>query len=140
MVKDLKRVIDKYERNASAAADEYVAGLKNPKRGPVTGAIANRATLEAKMKQKSTWDKWEANLKAVGDDGVLKAAIDKGSLNYPTGIAAGIPKMRKFLEQFLPHLEAGRSSIDRMQKRTIEESIAKNAAQIRHNAKFSYKK
>ncbi len=139
MVKDVSRWVGKYEQRASVAEDDYRHGVQNPKRGPASAAIANRKAIEAKMAAKSTWDKWESKLRAVGDEGVIKAAVEKGAPRYVAGVRAGLPKVQRFAEQFSAHLEAGQKAVLAMPKITEADSEARMIAMSRHNRKFRFK-
>lgn len=130
----------KYEKRATIARPEYEAGVKNPKRDPIEAAIAQKETMVAKLTEVLAGNKWENALRFVGQSGWQKAALEKGASRYPEGIRAGIGKVKDFVGKFTPHLEAGMAEVENMPKRTIEESIAKSAAMIRHNAEFTYKK
>jgi len=140
MVKDVSRWTNKYEQRASAATDEYVAGVQSPKRPPASSAIANRKTFEQKMAQKDTFDKWEGGLRAVGDEGVIKAAIEKGAPRYAPGIRAGMPKVVDFANKFSAHLDAGQKKVLAIPKVTLADSEKRMVEMMRHNATFRYKK
>jgi hypothetical protein len=92
------------------------------------------------MAAKETWDKWEAALRYVGDEGWKDAALKKGAPRYTDGVTYGLPKFTDFASKFKAHLDAGLPAIRAMPRRTLDESIAKAAAMIKHNAKFVYKK
>ena len=134
------RWLRKYESRTAVAEDDYRFGVQNPKRPPASAAIGARKTLETKMSSKATWDKWEAALKYVGDDGVIKAAVEKGAPRYVPGVRASLDKVRDFASKFAPYLEAGQKKVLSMPKVTLDDSIARSAAMIRHNAGFRYKK
>lgn len=140
MVKPVDKWVGKYSDRASVAEGDYEYGVRNPKRPPVSAAIANRDALQKKMAMKETWDKWEAGLKFVGDAGVMNAAATKGKERYVSGVRAGIDKVRDFASKFASHLEAGQRKVWAMPKVTTEDSVNRAAAMIRHNATFRYKK
>lgn len=45
-------------------------------------------------------------------------------------------KMKAFLDDFLPYLQTGLATIDKMPSVTLEDGIAKATAMIRYNAKY----
>ena len=140
MVKAVDRWVKKYEDRATVATEDYKYGIENPSRSPIEGAIAQRKSLEAKMRDPKTWDKWENALKFVGDEGWKKGCTEKGADRYPTGIRAGLSKYSDFASKFADHLEAGVSKVKAMPKITIDDSVKRAEAMIRHNASFTYKK
>lgn len=137
---DQSRWVDKYERRATVARVDYEAGVKKPKRNPIEAAIAAKETMVAKLTEVLAGTKWEDALRFVGEEGWRTAALKKGAPRYPEGIRAGLNKVKDFVGKFAPHLEAGMADVEKMPKRTLEESIEKAAAMIRHNAAFTYKK
>jgi hypothetical protein len=140
MAKPAERWVGKYQARTSVARPDYEWGVQNPSRGPITAAIGAKETLMAKMAARETWDKWEAALRYVGDEGWKDAALKKGAPRYTDGVSYGLPKFTDFASKFKAHLDAGLPAIRAMPRRTLEESIAKAAAMIKHNAKFTYKK
>lgn len=140
MVKSVESWLRKYEERATVATEDYKRGVANPKRPPATAAIQARKAIEAKMRSKETWDKWESNLRQVGDDGVIRAALEKGADRYAPGVRAGLPKVQQFAQQFSTHLEAGQKKVLAMPKITLDDGIKRAEAMIRHNAGFRFKK
>ncbi|MCD6590272.1 hypothetical protein J7K74_03775 [Candidatus Woesearchaeota archaeon] len=114
--------------------------IKQPRRDPIKAAISMRSTLEAKMADKSTWDKWQEKLEGIGFEGWLDATLNKGVPRFVPGIEYGFKYYKAFAEQFSKHLEEGLKKVLAMPKRTLDESIARAAEMIRHNAKFRFKK
>jgi len=140
LVKPADRWLKKYEARTAVAVDDYKWGVQNPKRPPATTAIANRDVLEKKMAMKETWDKWEGSLAWVGDEGVIKAAVEKGADRYPPGVRFGLPKVDMFIDAFRPHLEKGVEEVFKIKKITLEDAVERAATMIRHNAAFVFKK
>ena len=140
MSKPSERWVSKWDRRTAVAGDDYKWGVENPARGPATAAIAARATLEQKMAQKETWNKWEDGLKFVGDDGVKAAASVKGTARYGPGITYGTPKYTDFAGKFKTHLDTELPTIQKMSTATLDQAAAKAVAMMKANAKFRYKK
>jgi len=140
MVKEVDRWVKKYEERASVATEDYKYGVQNPSANPIEQAIVHRKDLEAKMRAKETWDKWENALKYVGLEGWQKGALEKGVARYSEGVRAGLNKYKDFASKFKEHLEKGVATVKAMPKTTLEDSIKRAEAMIRHNASFRYKK
>lgn len=136
MVKDLDVWVEKYDRNARNAGPSYEAGIKAVSVDPTAEAVKARATFEAKMTDPKTFEKWEAGLNRWDADSWKKRTLAKGVKRYPDGIREGIEEYKKFAEEFKPHLEAGQAKVKEMSNVTLEDSIARSAAMIRHNAEF----
>jgi len=138
--KPVELAAKKYLERARAGAKLYEERIKTPRRDPTKAAISMRDTLEAKMRDKKTWDKWEERLASVGFEGWLDATLTKGVPRYVPGVEYGFKYWKDFYEQFKPHLEEGMRKVHAMPRVTLEDSIARAAEMIRHNAKFRYKK
>jgi hypothetical protein len=76
--------------------------------------------------QKVTLDDW-------------KKAMDKGISRVAGGAEAALPKMEEFMKDFLPYVEEGAAQVRAMPNLTLEDSIARSAAMIRHNANYKKK-
>lgn len=140
VAKPVDKAVEKYIERARAGKALYEYFIQRPRRGPATAAIAARKNLEEKMRLKETWDKWEARLAGVGDKGVITAAVTKGVPRFVPGIEYGAKFWEQFYKEFKPHLEAGLAEVLTMPKVTLDDSIARAAAMIKHNAKFRFVK
>jgi len=133
-------ILQKWVERAKAGAALYREHTATPKRDPTAAAISMKASWQAKMRAEETAAKWEQGLRNVGFQGYLYGVQVKGVQRFTSGIDAGAPYMQQFLSQFLPHVAAGLSQIYRMPKATLEDSIQRAAAMIRHNARFRFQK
>ncbi|MBW2560141.1 MAG: hypothetical protein JRE40_04705 [Deltaproteobacteria bacterium] len=140
MVKPAARWTEKYKARTAVARPDYEWGIANPARPPTDAAIAQKATLKAKMADAATWDKWESGLRFVGNEGWAKAAKEKGAERYTRGVEFGLPKQADFASKFEPYLKSGVDAVHKMANISLEDKIARAGAMIRHNAKFRYKK
>jgi len=125
---------------ARVARPFYIYGVQNPKVSPTEAAIAMKDTWRQIMSRTETVEKWAANRAAVGDVGWLAGILGKGADRYVPGVEFGIGKYLDFASEFYPYLEKKLPEIKRMPKVTIEDSINRAAAMIRHNHAFHYKK
>ena len=116
----------------------YVAGVKNPKRSPTEAALSMKDTWRRKMALPETAEKWAKRRAAAGDEGWLAGIELKGADRWPQGTEFGSAKILDFMNKFLPHLAAGLNQVYKMPRVTLEDSINRAAAMIRHNAKFTY--
>lgn len=63
-------------------------------------------------------------------------SIGKGANRLLSGIQAAKPKMLKFWQAFVPHLQEGQRMLEGMPRGGLENGIARATAMIRHNAEF----
>jgi len=139
-LKPIETIVQKWAERAKAGLELYKIYTASPKRDPTAAAISMKSTIQAKMSKPETWAKWENALRNVGFSGWLYGVQTKGVQRFTGGIDAGAPYMNQFMSQFLPHLAAGLAEVYRLPKVTLEDSIARAAAMIRHNAKFTFNK
>lgn len=80
--------------------------------------------------------KIERGLRAVSLSDWKGVTVTKGVANIPSGVAAAKAKVEKVAGALLAHIDAGVESVKAMSDVTIEDSIARSAAMIRHMATF----
>lgn len=127
---------EKWARNLRASTTDVQQGVQG-----VTTAPTQQAAAKI--------DKMRQNFNAAIDDGKVSrglgrvtleqwksAMIDKGIPRLGAGADAAKPKLANFMSEFLPHLDAGVATVARMPDMTLEDSVARAAAMIRHNASF----
>lgn len=127
-------VAAKWASRLSASTTEIQNGVNQVQTAPGQAAAAQADLWLAKVM--ASKDKWKNNVGKVSLADWKNKMLTVGVPRIASGATANQPKMAAFMSQFLPYLEAGRATIDAMPKMSIEDSIAKAAAQIRYNAKF----
>lgn len=124
----------KWVTNLSGATERMKAGAMAVQTAP--GALAAAAADKWLAKVTQAKDKFARNSRAVTLAQWQAAYTGTGISRVAQGAQAKQSKVQDFMTQFLPHLAAGAQVIDKMPTNTLEDGIAKAAAQIRHNAKF----
>lgn len=124
---------EKWKRNTSAATQDVIRGVKAVEQAP--GAKAAAASGKWLARVSSAEAKYKQNVGAVSLAD-WQAATEAGASRIAAGVQAKAGKMERFMADFLPHLDRGRAAIAQMPTNTLEESIAKMATQVRHNAAF----
>lgn len=140
MGKTPAEIAEKWKRRASAATQDYKDGVNRVTESPTAKAAAKQEKMKANLIKAIDDGKWAKGLKAVSLEDWKKAAMVKGAANFATGVNASEDKMRDFMIEVMPHIEAGKAIIDKMPDITIEDSIARQAEWTRHMAKFKRKK
>lgn len=129
-------VAAKHKKNAGAAVKDYKDGIMRVKVAPGEKAAASKDKMRANLLKKIDDGTWEKRVAGVTLPQWQAATAGKGAERYTGGINAGEKKMRDFMEEFLPHLERGVTAVEQMDNLTLEDSINRVAAMIRHNASF----
>lgn len=79
-------------------------------------------------------DKWKANVSRVSLADWQAAAAGRGVDRIGSGAQAAIPKFQSFMQQFLPHVMAGRNALPA--RGTLDQNINRAVQMMRHNASF----
>lgn len=100
------------------------------------GQLASQAADKWLAKVTAAKAKFAARTQSVSLQDWQNAMTQYGIPRIAQGATAKQSKMLNFQTEWLAYLAANQSKIDRMQKVTIEDGIAKVTAQIRLNAAF----
>lgn len=123
----------KWARNLGAATQDIAAGIDRVTTAPGQKAAAASGKWLAKVSQSEP--KFKNNVAAVSLSSWQASAKD-GVNRVASGANAKKGKMESFATEFYAHLDRGAAAINSMPTNTVEDGIAKAAAQIRHNASF----
>jgi len=124
---------NKWAQRLGAATADIQRGIAGVTQAPGQKAAAKKDKWLQKVTQSQ--DKFATNVAAVTLDSWKQAATD-GVSRVAAGANAKKGKMEAFQTEFFAHLDRGAPAINAMPTNTVEDGIAKAAAQIRHNANF----
>jgi len=130
------QVTEKLIRNLQAATESVRSGVQSVTTSPTEQAAEQADLMLLKITEAVNSGKWGDALRKVSLNEWKNAMLDKGLPRISSGIAAAKPKIQAFFEDWLPYEEAISQTVKAMPKGTIEDSIARAAAVIRHNANF----
>lgn len=136
MAKDAQTVANLWAQRLSGATAEITAGVRAVQTAPGIAAAQKVDTWLAKLQ--ASREKWVRNVSAVSLASWQTSMIDKGIPRVASGANAAIPKMQKFMTQFLPYVEQGAQTVRAMPNATLEDGVQRAAAMIRYNAQFQY--
>jgi hypothetical protein len=125
----------KWVQNLSAATERMTAGAQSVTVAPGQQAAASADKWLAKVTASKA--KFAANVGAVSLASWQASYVNIGIPRVAQGAQAKQAKVQTFMSQFLPYLQTGVATIDRMPSTTLEDGIARATAMIRYNAKFS---
>lgn len=123
----------KWALRTAAASGDAARGIERVQSAP--GQAAARAAEKWHTKVSQAKPKFAANSAAVSLEEWRAAAI-AGTSRIASGVEAKKGKQERFMAEFLPHLDRAAAAIAAMPTTTVDQAIAKSAAQIRHNAAF----
>lgn len=88
-VKDLARSSAKWVRQSGAAAEEYAAGIRNPRRDWAEATKSAASTYKTAITQAAAEGRFEKGVAKAGTGKWQKNAIEKGVARWPEGIRVG---------------------------------------------------
>src|SRR5882672_12847545 len=91
-IPDAATVVAKWQQRASAAQQDYAAGVQNTASDPTALAIQAGPRYLQKVTESFNNGKWANGLRRVGKAGWQQAVADKGVNNYVNGINAATVK------------------------------------------------
>lgn len=127
-------VAQHWAERLGGSTDKIRQGVQRVTQAPGAKAAAS-ANLWLARTQASV-DKYRRNVGRVSLADWQQAMEQKGLARVASGASAAVPKMTQFLTEFLPYVDSGAQQVRSMPKGGIEQSIARAAAMIRHNANF----
>lgn len=124
-------------RNAMAGAGKKLTdGVNAVTEAPTAKAARRIDAMVAGVQRAAADGRIQRGLERVSLEDWKKAMLDKGAGRVAAGAAAAEPKMRAFMEEFLPHVQSGVNKLQSMPRGDIETNIARAVEMMRHNASF----
>lgn len=129
-----QQATDKWRNNISAATERMTTGAQAVQEAP--GLAAARAADKWLARVTASKDKFKTNVAAVPLASWQASFINIGIPRVAQGATAKQGKVLAFMNQWLPYLQTGVATIDKMPSVTLEDGVARATAMIRYNAKF----
>ncbi len=130
---------DKHNRRTKAALEDMRAGVQAVTEAPTAKAAAKQEKMRQRLLEALESGKWANGLKRVSLEEWKEKMIELGLNRVASGLDANKNKVQEFASQLLPHIEAGQKVIEKMPDVTLEDSINRMTAFIRHMSKFQRK-
>lgn len=124
----------KWLAGLSGATDRMTTGAQAVQTAPGQLAAAAADKWLARVTQAKA--KFAANVSAVSLQSWQNSYINIGIPRVAQGATAKQGKMLNFMNQWLPYLQTGVTTIDKMPSVTLQDGIARATAMITYNAKF----
>lgn len=124
----------KWQSRLSGSTQEITQGVQGVTVAP--GQTAAKSVDKWLQNVQASKAKWVAKVSAVSLSDWQQKMIEVGIPRVASGASANVGKVQAFQAKFLPHLDAGVAKVRAMPNLTLEDSIARAAAMIRHNASF----
>lgn len=126
--------VSKWLANIGGASERMQSGAMRVNVAP--GQKAADAADKWLTKVTQAKEKFRRNVGRVSLSDWQNSYINVGIPRVSQGAQAKQAKFAAFFDEYLPYLERGLQTIDKMPSTTIEDGIARATAMIRYNAKF----
>lgn len=127
---------EKHARRLKASVEDIRRGIERVTQNPCELAAAKADKMLSKLTESVQNGKWAKGLKKVSLEDWKDKMTNKGVPRISGGIDGAKDKVIAFANVLLPHVDAGVSKVKGMADLTIDDSINRAAAFIRHMADF----
>lgn len=127
---------EKWGRRLKGAIPDVETGVDRVTEAPGKKAAAAKNKWIAKLTSKSVQDKWERRVGAVPLEVWKQKMLTKGVGRIAAGVDDAGPKVTAFAIKLFAHQNSGLTKIDAMADLTLEDSIGRATAWIRHMAAY----
>ncbi len=124
----------KWTRNISAATQDITRGVQAVTTAPGQAAAAQSQKWLQNIQ--NSVGKWKSRVAAVSLADWQQSMINIGIPRIAQGAQQKQGKVTAFMQEFLPYLQTGVATVERMPSLSLEDNIQRAVAMIRHNSKF----
>ena len=136
MAKNAQQVADKWARNLAGSTESIKSGIAAVSVAPTEKAALAADRYASGVAASVASGDYQKGLRRVSLEDWRRAIINKGIPRIAAGAAESKPKMAAFLQEFLPHVEAGQRALESMPKGDLETNLQRAVSMMRHNASF----
>jgi len=131
---------EKWGRRLKGATQDIKDGVNAVTTAPSQQAVAKQDKMKANLIRAIDDGIWAAGLGKVTLSDWKRDMTEKGVPAISRGVDIATPKVQQFAAVLLPHIEAGKASIESMPDLTLEDNIQRMEKMVRHMADLKYKK
>jgi len=112
------KMATKLINRATVAAEDWLAGIKNPSRNPIEAALDAKDKWSDRLSQAMKDGKWEAGLKKVTHADIVAIAEKLGPKVFTEGLEAREAKIKKVFNELQPLFQSVSDTIQSMSNKT----------------------
>lgn len=105
---------EKQQRNAAAAAGDWLKNVKRPRRDPLKAAIAAKEKRKEKLRESMEQDKWAKAMANVDEDVMFQVIDAVGAEGFRRGVTARKAKVVARAKELQPMVAALKKEIEAM--------------------------
>lgn len=127
---------EKHARRLKAAVDDIRLGVERVTKAPGGLAAAKKDKWIQNLQKTETVEKWARRTAAVTLEDWKEKMLTKGVGRIAAGVDGAAAKVEDFAEKLIAHQNSGLTQIEQMPDLTLEDSIQRASAWIRHMSNF----
>ena len=127
---------EKHARRLKGAIEDVRSGVQRVTEAPGPKAAAKKDKWVARLTASETQDKWARRVGAVTLESWKSDMLEKGVNRISGGIDRAHDKVVDFASKLIDHQNRGLTTIEKMPDLTLEDSVNRASAWIRHMATF----
>lgn len=138
-VKTPAEVAAKWQRNSSAAVEDYKKGVQAVTESPTAKAAMQLDRAATNFAAAVSSGRMSRKLQAVSLQSWQNSTAGKGASRFAAGVQGATPKMAAFMTAFLPVAQAASAEVANMPKGTTEAAVDRVRAVITKFKQFAGK-
>ena len=131
---------DKWAKNLKGSTEEIRKGVDRVTEAPGIAAAAKVEKMKQRLVASIDDGTWEERVSSVSLEEWKRKTKEKGINRISAGVDAANGKVVDFHNQLADHQETIDRELDSMPDITLEDGIARSAAQIRSMSKFKFRR
>lgn len=136
MPRSIRDMANNWAKNLGAAGERIRQGVQSVTVSPTEKAAAAVDRQVSGVIQAANSGKTAAALRRVSNQDWQKAMMEKGIPRIASGASSSVSKVEQFLGELMPHVEAGKRSLESMPRGDKETNRARMNAWMDHMSGF----
>lgn len=129
-------VAAKWARNLSGATESIRQGVMNVTVNPAERALARQEAYLAGVQRALADGRYARGLRKVTLQSWQESMLKKGLNRVASGATEGTPKMRQFMEAWLPYEDGLKQQLQSRPRGSLQDNIARMVFAAEYNAAF----
>lgn len=135
-MKNASSVATKWANNLANSTQSIREGVESVSESPMAKAANRTDAYLAGIQAAVANGKYQDGLRRVTLEEWKRSLLEKGIPRIATGARASEGKFADFMQDFLPHVEAGQRALESMPRGDLSQNIQRAVAMMQHNARF----
>lgn len=107
---NVQNALAKWQRNTAGATESYKAGINAVTENPMALAAAQADKAARNYQEAMSSGRWQQKMMSVSMDAWKQAAVNGGAQRLASGVAKGLAKMQRHLQEWAPTYEQAKQA------------------------------